>query len=250
MSINDGLPKATLLPRRGTRLRGVATLLGVVAAAFCTGGSCTIVMNPDKPGGVTGYVPLDEANLDLRIEQSGGNAQATAQIRDALQRVVRLQQGQDVAVNGRSLSGPDQQGSYQAEFAAAGEYTVTVSEPTRGVSNTTLQPPPDSSILQPAPGGTASLSGFTVGWTNSDPALAVEITLTQVLFGAEQTETFGPFTDTGTQALSAPQLADFRQGAPLVITVTRIIERQAIGGFNSAAVRIEASDTVSVTPTP
>jgi hypothetical protein len=226
-------------------------LLALLATGFCTGGSCTInIDHPGDPGAVAGYVPLDEAFLDLRINASGGTAEATAVITDLLHRIVRLRQGQEVAINGRSLIGPDVAGVYRATLSAAGEYTVTVREPTRGVSNTLLQPPPGFSIVQPPAGGTASLSGFTVAWTNSDPALDVEIRLTQVLFGAERTVTFGPFTDTGTQALSASQLADFRQGAPLLVTVIRILESPAVEGFRSAVASVEISETVSVTPTP
>lgn len=227
-------------------------LLALLATGFCTGGSCTInIDHPGDPGAVAGYVPLDEAFLDLRINASGGTAEATAVITDLLHRIVRLRQGQgqEVAINGRALVGPNVAGVYLATLSAAGEYTVTVREPTRGVSNTNLQPPPGFSIVQPPPGGTASLSGFTVAWTNSDPALDVEITLTQVLFGAERTVTFGPFTDTGTQALSAAQLADFAQGAPLLVTVTRILESPAVEGFRSAVASVETSETVSVTPT-
>jgi hypothetical protein len=234
--------KATLLK---------AGLLAVLAAGFCTGGSCTInIPDPANPGGVAGYVPLDEARLDLRINQSGADAVATAQIRDVFQRVVLLRQGQTVTVNGRPLAGPDASGSYDVALPAAGDYTITVTEPTRGVTNTTVSPPLAFSIVQPPPGGTASLSGFTVAWTNSDPALDVALTLTQVLFGAERTESFGPFTNTGTQALTAPELAEFRQGAPLLVTVTLIAETEAVAGFRSAVARTETSDTISVTPTP
>jgi hypothetical protein len=241
--MNSDASNASLLPKAG--------LLAVLAAVFCTGGSCTInILDPDNPGGVSGYVPLDEAILDLRISQSGGEAAATARITDVFHRIVRLRQGQELAISGRPLTGPDAEGLYHATLAAAGEYTITVTEPTRGVNNTTVQPPPAFSTVQPPSGGTASLSGFTVGWTNSDPALDVAISLAQVLFGAERTATFGPFTDTGTQALSASQLADFRQGAPLLISVTRILEVPAVGGFRSAVARMELSDTVSVTPTP
>jgi hypothetical protein len=241
--VSRGFSQGSLLVKGG--------VLAVLATAFCAGASCTIdILDPDNPGGVVGYVPLDDANLDLRIDSEGGDAEATARITDVFHRIVRLRQGQEVAINGRPLIGPDAEGLYRATFAAAGEYTITVTEPTRGVNNTIVAPPPPFSIVQPPPSGTASLSGFTVGWTNSDAALDVNITLVQEIFGATRTDTFGPFTDTGTQALSAPQLADFRQGAPLAITVTRFLESPAVGGFRSAVVRVGVSDTVSVTPTP
>ena len=132
----------------------------------------------------------------------------------------------------------------------ASEYAVTVHEPSRGVETTTIAAPGSFDATSPANGGSASLSGFTLTWSNADPNQKIRITLTQTLFGEERSEAFGAVMDTGTMAFSAEDLAEFQQGANLAIALTRINERTVINGFNTGKLTVERSKTLLVTPGP
>jgi len=224
-------------------------LLVLVSLPLCVGSSCDVSCSgmpllPDD------NVELDLADCTLRITQGVGATEATvtATITDGNGRPVELAGGQTVSVNGQTLSGAGTDGIYTASVAVANEYAVTVNEPTRGVETTTIAPPADFDITSPADEGSASLSGFTLTWSNADAGLQVTITLTQTLFGEEEQETFGPLTDTGSLVLDAGNLADFRQGANLLITVTKINERSTISGFNTGELLAERSETSLVSP--
>ena len=225
-------------------------LLVLVSLPLCVGSSCDvscggIPLLPDV------NVELDLADCTLRITQGAGATEATvtATITDGNGRPVELAGGQTVSVNGQTLSGAGTDGIYTASVAVANEYAVTVNEPTRGVETTTIAAPANFDITSPADGGSASLSGFTLTWSNADAGLQVTVTLTQTLFGEEEQETFGPFIDTGSLVLDAENLsADFYQGANLLITVTKINERSTISGFNTGELLAERSETSLVSP--
>jgi len=232
-------------------------LLVLLATGLCTGTTCTFTLHGDDDGiggsASTGnYVPLDQADATITIAESSDSDQAdvTARITQRFGFTVRLQEGQDIAVNGQSLTGPDYEGYYRATVPAASQYIVTVTEPQRGVLNTTIASAGSLEITSPAALAGASLSGFTITWSGANPGLNVLITLTQTLFGDEIEAQFGPFADTGSHTLDYEDLGDFRQGAALLITVTRLREQQTINGFRSGTLTAECSDTVAVTPTP
>jgi hypothetical protein len=224
-------------------------LLVLVSLPLCVGASCNV-----SCGGTPLFpdvnVELDLADCVMRITQGAGATEAmvTATITDGHGRPVELAGGQTVSVNGQTLSGAGINGVYTGLVAVANEYAVTVNEPTRGVETTTIAPPADFDITSPADGGSASLSGFTLNWSNADAGLQVTVLLTQTLFGDEERETFGPFTDTGSLVLDAQNLSDFQQGANLLITVTKINERSTINGFNSGPLSVERSETSLVAP--
>lgn len=229
-------------------------LIGLVAG-LCAGMTCTIQFPDDGGGGGGGsglYVPLDQADAVITISQSGDNAQAdaAARITNGLGLTALLQDGQSVAVNSQTLTGPGGDGHYRRAIPVADTYTITVNEPTRGVLDTTIVSPGGFAITSPAADGPASLSGFTVTWSNPDASFTVLILLTQTLFGEEQTREFGPFADTGSQSFDDDDLMEFAQGADLLITVTRVNEQPDIDGFSSGTLIVRHSETVSTTPGP
>ncbi len=231
-----------------------ATLI-CLAAGLCTGVTCTIRFPDDGNGGGGGLglsTPLDQADAVIAINQSGDNtqAEAAARITDGLGLTVQMQDGQSVAVNSQELTGPGSDGLYRQTIPVAGNYTVTVTEPTRGVQDTTIASPAGFVITSPTDAGTASLSGFTLTWSDPDARFTVVIELAQTLFDVEETAEFGPFADTGSQSFDDDDLLDFAQGADLLITVTRINEQSSIAGFNSGMLTIRHSETVSATPGP
>jgi hypothetical protein len=203
-------------------------------------------------GGLPVTAPLDQVDATITISQQSQAAEATVVIRmtDSRGRLIRLEDNQAVAVNGQNVSGPDARGEYSQTITAADDYTITVSEPTRGVEETTITTPDDFTITSPTAGASVSLSGFSLAWSNADPALQVEITLTQTIFATENTQTFGPFTDTGSLTLDNDDLRAFQQGANLIITVSRIRQRIGVNGFNSATLSSELWQTVATTPAP
>lgn len=219
------------------------------ASALCMGVSCTITGWDDWIS--TTETALDEADANLAITQTGGGAtaDAVATIKDAHGRVVTLSSDQSVRVNGVSLIGPDRSGQYTATVAAATTYVVTVREPTRGVQETDLEAPAAFEITSPSAGGGASLSGFTLQWSNANELLQVELTLSETVFGTQREVVLGPFTDTGSRTLRATDLRDFVQGTELLITVTKI-NRTEIDGFASGAGSVRVSATRSASPLP
>jgi hypothetical protein len=118
------------------------------------------------------------------------------------------------------------------------------------VEETVVDAPPTTVITAPLPGAFASLTGFTLSWNEPVASLTIEITLTQTLFGAVETQTLGPFADTGTHTFTAEDLRAFRQGAPLEVALTRVRLIEQVAGF--AAGRIEAAVKVEqdVEPAP
>ena len=60
----------------------------------------------------------------------------------------------------------------------------------------------------------------------------------------------GPFADTGSKSFTAHDLAGFRQGADLSITVTKTSRRSDIAGFASGQMTVERSRLVKATPAP
>ena len=240
------------LVRTARMLKG--TLLLVVAAGVCAGATCTIRFPgvDGNPGGSSTYVPLDQADAVITLLQSadGAEADVTAALTRLFGQALELENGQAVSVNGETLTGPASDGTYRGSVDLADEYVVSVNEPTRGVEETTIGSPGGFDITAPAAGADASLSGFALRWSNADASFDVLITLTQTLFGSEVTQDFGPFTDTGTQSLDAQDLIDFRQGADLLITVTRVNERESIAGFSSGVLTVEHAVAVSVVPAP
>jgi len=226
-------------------------LLILVSLPLCVGASCNvscggIPLLPDV------NVELDLADCYLRIVQQAGATEATvtATITDRIGRPVELTGGQAVSVNGQALSATDIDGIYTGIVAAASAYTVSVNEPSRGVETTFITAPGAFDITSPADGGTASLSGFTLVWSNADPSLQAAISLMQTLFDDEEGETFGPSTDTGSLVLSAENLANFYQGANILITVTKTRTQSLINGFNSGELTAERSETSLMVPGP
>ena len=195
---------------------------------------------------------LDVAEADITISQTGDGTQATvaATIRlDALT-YVTLQGGQAVEVNGEELTRSSATGEYRGSVATAAQYTVTVREPTRGVQDTTITAPGDFAITSPVDSGSASLSGFTVSWSNADAGLMVEVTISQRLFGEDLTLTLDPATDTGSVAVTAADIQDagFGQGVNLTISVTKISELDAINGFGSGTLQSRFTQSITAEP--
>lgn len=115
---------------------------------------------------------------------------------------------------------------------------------------TTITSPGGFQITSPSSGGDASLSGFTVTWSNADASLEVTIALWQTLFGRTTTEEFGPQADRGSYTFNHEDLIDFRQGADLLIAVVRAKEQQNIAGFSTGTLALQHAVTVAVTPAP
>ncbi len=236
--------------RTGESVFRLATL-AVLAFGFCTGGTCTITLPDGNNGGNNGsYVPLNQADAIITITELGGEGQATvtARLTDRLDRAVVLQTGQAVSVNGTDLAASGTSGTYLRTIPASAFYTVTVTEPTRGVADTTVASPTGFAITEPTAGGNASLSGFTVAWSNPDVRFTVVVTLAQAAF-SHPAHDFGPFADTGSHAFTAQDLADYRQGAQLQLTVTRINESQGIEGFGNADLFVEHAENIATVPT-
>ena len=227
------------------------TALLVLIAGICTGATCSFQLDDGLFGGSSSYVPLDDADATIVISELTGldEADVEARITSRFGLTVEFEREQAVAVNSQDLSGPDD-GYYLGTVATTANYTVTVTEPTRGVEETTIASSAGAEITSPASGAAASLSGFTLTWSNADPNLTVEITLRQTIFGDEITEQFGPFTDTGSQSFDDGDLKEFRQGADLLITLTRINERSTIDGFKTGTLMVRHYQTIAVTPDP
>jgi len=226
-------------------------LLVLVSLPLCIGSSCNVSCSgiPLLP---EVNVELDLADCTMRIVQQADATEATcgAAIADGNGAPVEMTGGQAVLVNGQALFASGIDGVYSATITADSTYTITVTEPTRGVETTTIAAPTAFAITSPVDGGTASLSGFTLTWSNPDPGLQVTIKLTQTLFDEEETKTFGPFDDVGAVVLTAGFLADFYQGANIVITATKTKEQSLINGFNSGELTVQRSETSLAVPVP
>lgn len=214
-------------------------------------GSC-LWLGCDSDGTFFASVPLDEADAVVTISETTSDSEAlvTAEITTSRGVAVMLAGGQAVSVNGQALSGPGADGKYRLSVPVADSYVVTVREPTRGVQDTTIPPPTAFDITSPSEGETVSLSGFTLSWSNADAGLSVRMRLAQALLGSEETRDFGPFEDAGSRRFSSLDLAPFRQGAPLSITVAKTSELREIDGFNSGKLSASVSRTVSAVPGP
>lgn len=229
-------------------------VLGLLAAGFCTGVTCTIVPADPNSGGYysTTRVALDEADADMMIAVAadGTEADVSLSLLDRYGRVVDLHSEQAIEVNEEELSGPSAGGSYTTTVAAASEYTITVREPTRGVQSTVVEAPTSFEVTSPAEDGPASLSGFALNWSQAEESLEVRITLRQTFAGSTETASFGPFVDTGSRTFSASDLRDFVQGADLDITVEKTRVVTGVAGFDEGAVRVQVAAARTVSPRP
>ena len=224
----------------------------IVCAGFCAGASCSVSCDGSPIPWPNVDTELDRATCTMRIADNatGGTATATAQISTSTGWPVELGEGQSVQVNNQPMAPTGDSGEYAVTIPAAGTYTVTVTEPTRGVQTTSQPALPDFQITSPTEGGPASLSGFTVSYSNTDAALQVSITLAQTLFGEEHHLTVGPLADTGSRSFTAQELIEFRQGANLSITVTKISQRDGINGFAAGQLSVERTRSVKAGPQP
>ncbi len=195
--------------------------------------------------------PLHQANGVITISevQSSNNADVEAEITEG-SRHVELEGTQSVAVNGTELSGPDSDGEYEATINGATQYTVTITEPTRGVEDTTIDAPADFAFTSHAEGDNASLSGFTLMWTPAEAGLKVEVRITQRILGRDHEETIESDEDTGTLDITAADLSVFQQGADLTLTLTRINEIDDVAGFATSLLQVRKSVSLSLTPGP
>jgi hypothetical protein len=219
------------------------------ASGLCLGVSCTIT-GPGG-GGTTSGTPLDQATATIAIGQTVGDTQASVMVTivDDFGRTIMLTDERNVTVDDQTLSGPVS-GVYSATITADGQYTITVREPTRGVETTTVDAPAEFAITAPDAGGTASLSGFTLVWTNADATLTADITLRQTFAGTTTTEQFGPVVDAGVFQFSAADLRNFVQGVDLEITVVKTGSTSNIAGFDSSTVTAQVTGTRSASPLP
>lgn len=218
-----------------------------LALLVCPGVTCRITFPGWPPG--TDYVPLNEADAALDIVRDVGDleAEATGTIKDDAGRAVAFQDQQAVRVNDVELElGADDR--YGAIVPTAGVYSVTVYEPTRGVETTPVESPADFTITSPSAGGDASLSGFTLRWTGANDRNQVRIRISQTLFGATESASFGPYTDTGSRAFTVDDLDRFRQGAPLTLTVTKLRTERSVAGFRTGTVTVKVTARTTAEP--
>ncbi len=239
-----------------SRARGAVVLVLLATVVVLNPGvSCRIVPTPpdgntnNNSGGSFGVrAALDDTDATITIVQESGSSNATvsAAITDSRGRGVDLSDDQDVEVNGRSLQGEG--GDYERTVTAANEYTITVREPTRGVEQSTVTGPVAFAVISPASGESASLSGFTLTWSQRNANLQVRVRISQTIFNENRVENFGPFADTGELVLTLADLSDFRQGADLLIEVTKESRDATVDGFDSAEVTVMRSATRTVSP--
>lgn len=221
-----------------------AALYFCAAACFAAaGGGCP------TDGWIDG-TQLDRLGCTMSIVEENGQADVTAKITNILGLPIELSDGQAIEVNGQPLTGPDARLEYSAAIARADTYLITAIEPTRGVQDTTVEPPAAFAITSPGEGGEASLSGFTVTWSNANPDLHVVVQVLQDIFDQERTFVSEMLTDEGSFTLTAEDLGEFQQGADLNITVRRIRQMSAINGFKTGQVSVARSRTVRCVPAP
>lgn len=215
------------------------------AIVACSGQTCGININPIQ------RVPLNDADAEIRIfrEIDDATARVEATITSGFA-LVRLDDDQNVAVNDRDLLGD--RGDYARTIDAADAYDISVSDPRRGTDHTEIEEPASFEISMPGEGGDASLSGFTIEWTNADAALDVDVKITQVLLGESLSLELDRVPDVGAIDVTSRQIAEagFGQGRDLKITVTRIRTNSNIRGFRDGKAFCELSTSINVTPTP
>jgi hypothetical protein len=247
--MDSKLLSATRLIRVGATV-ATLTLPGLIF-------SCVGVNNPPPDaGGTTStsgplHLPLDQVNAAISIIHSPDDTTAavTAHLTNNAGTAVVMQNGQAVNVNTTALDGPDGTGAYTAIIPRAESYVIKVNEPTRGVGDTTVNPPTAFTITSPTSQATASLSGFTVTWSGAASSGSARLTLDQALSPAVHQE-FDIGADTGSHAFTAADLSSFAQGAPLILTVVRSRTQQAIQGFASSTVELDRQQQESLTPGP
>lgn len=230
--------------------------LGCLAGAACVvlaGCPATVRTNGDDPAQEV-RVPLDEANAVITIARAigSGEASAAAVITDDAGSTVRLTREQHVRVSGVELSGPDGKVEYAARLPIASSYTITVVEPTVGVKDTAIDMPLDFEITAPVEGAVASLGGFRLEWTHPNNRLQVRIMISQTTNGVLNTETLGPYADTGSFDLSPEQLGGygFVPASALTVALTKVNSLDNVAGFKVGTATAELSASRRVTPEP
>ncbi|MBI4579608.1 MAG: hypothetical protein HY718_07900, partial [Planctomycetes bacterium] len=229
-----------------------ACLVGL-CLPWCMGVSCQISFPGDGDGGLGHpYVQLDRARaaITLSATTTGESASALASITSNGE-TVYLQKGQVVLVDGLEMLGPNVDRKYSRSVPKAGSYTIRVDEPTLGSDQTTIDAPADFSITAPADGASVSLeNGFTLAWTNPDDTARYTITLSQTRTdGSRPTVVLGPASDAGGRVIVHADLVDFRQGANLLVKVTKFTEVADVGGFAAGStLKAELSQTISLVP--
>lgn len=216
---------------------------------------CNVIVVPDdgtngNQNG-SGRVPLHQVRAEITITQASGSAEVavTAELRDSRNRAVTLGSDQAIEVNGIALISTGS-GRHTAQAPVSGSYEFTVREPTRGVERTTVTGPADFAIVSPPEGGAAPLSGFTLAWSNVDPALRARIVLEQTALGDTERETFTQAQDEGTRMFTVQDLVPFVQGAPLQVSVTKSACTSGLAGLSSATICVERRADRALNPAP
>ncbi len=214
--------------------------------AFAAGSDCTINISFD------GDAPLTDAVAFITIDRADDEPDVTV-LADITLGFAGLDLGDDqgIRVNGRELSATGPSGQYGAIIDAATQYLISVREPTRGIEETTVSPPPDFQITSPADGAAASLSGFVLQWSGADPALLVQVRLTQILLDDPLELDLGVFEDSGSVEITSAELQDagFGQGADLIIELTKINEFD-VAGFRSGTAHVRRTKSITIDPGP
>lgn len=208
---------------------------------------CTMLVGCGPGGSFTATIPLDQATGVLTIRQSSTETSILAVLTNSLGTPVELEDGQAVYVNAIALDETGITGLYRATIELADSYTIRVHEPTRGVSTTEVIPPAAFEITSHADNAQASLSGFTLTWSNADPSLQVRIELQQNFNNTERE--LDPVTDSGTYTLSPDDLQGFQQGDNLVLTLIKSGTTN-VNGFDNGQVTVERSTQVILSPAP
>lgn len=216
-----------------------------VALVCMSGQTCGVNVN------VNTGTPLDEANAIVTIRRTAGQPQATvdASFTKGFANV-NLTEEQSITINGEDFNRTGS--TFFASVDANSTYTLVVREPTRGVESTTVVEPSEFEITSPGAGGTASLSGFTIEWSNPDPSLQVEIRLSQTLLGSPKSTSVGPIGDTGMATITDAQIAQagFGQGAQLTISLTRVAQTTEVNGFASGTMQVRLTKSIAVNTGP
>jgi hypothetical protein len=163
---------------------------------------------------------------------------------------IALSDGQQLAVNDEPLTRVQGSFVYTASVALADTYVVSVTEPTRGVETTSVDGPAAFTITSPTAGQGASLSGFTISWSNADAALEVAVHVSQTILGQVHAFLDVLESDSGSFTLGTSDLSDFQQGADMTITVARSETVEGLNGFSAARISLIRSESVEITPAP
>lgn len=219
-------------------------LLGCVLP-LCSGQVCDVNVNTS-----TGS-PLRDADATIVISRgsTSDRAHVTARITRGFSGV-RFEDGQKVEVNEEVLDG--ERGDFGATVDASELYVISVFDPRRGTDKTNISEPVEFNITSPADGGDASLSGFTLRWSDADPSLEVDVEITQEILGESLSLELSSDSDTGELAVSAADLADggFGQGVPIVITVTKTNRVNNVAGFDEGVAECRMSVSIEADPAP